>query len=211
MLVAAGLAALVTTASATSLSITNKNIREVWSSIEFTNAAATIRCRVTVEGTLHENTIAKVERSLIGYITRATLGRPCTGGTAWIYNGVETNEVLGGTLANSLPWHITYEGFNGSLPTPEAIRILIVLARFKLRATFLGITLLCVYRTTSTQNLTVAANLGSGGRVTSVAASSAELTSETAGGCPRGRLRSPAGDGAFWLLGTTNAVSITLI
>lgn len=207
----AALAALVSTASATALSITNRNIRAVWSSMEFTNAAATVRCRVTLEGTFHENTIAKVERTLIGYVTRADLRRACTGGTAWIYNGTEVNEVLTGTLTNSLPWHITYEGFNGNLPTPSAIRILLILARFKLRATFLGITLLCVYRTTSTQNATGTANLGAGGAVTNLEASTQELTSETGGGCPRGRLRSPAGDGVVTLLGTTNAVSVTLI
>ena len=211
LIATAALAALVGSASATRLSITNRNIRAVWSSMEFSNSASTLRCRVTLEGTFHENTIAKVARSLIGYITRAEIRRPCTGGTVWLYNGVETNEVLTGTLPNSLPWHITYEGFNGELPTPTAIRILLILTRFKLRATFLGITLLCVYRTTSTQNATGTANLGAGGRVTNIEGSSAELTSESGGGCPRGRLRSPAGDGILTLLGTSNAVSVTLI
>ena len=128
-----------------------------------------------------------------------------------MYNGTEVNEVLGGTLTNSLPWHITYEGFNGALPTPSAVRILLLLLRYKVRATFLGITLLCVYRSTPTQNFTGTANLGAGGRVTNLEASSQELTSESGGGCPRIRLRSAVGDGIVTLLGTANAVSITLI
>lgn len=205
----------VGTAAATRLSLSNRSIRVVWSSFEYVTggeAGPTIRCRVTLEGSFHESTISKVEASLIGYITAAQVRRPCTGGTAWFYNGSESNEVLTGTFTTSLPWHITYEGFNGALPTPSAIRMLLILGRIMARGTFLGLfRLLCAYRSSSSQNITITYNLGAGGGVTNPQISSAELTSESRGGCPRGRIRSPAGDGTLSTLGTINAVSITLV
>lgn len=67
-----------------------------------------------MEGTFHYRTIVKVERSLIGYVTRAIFGRPCTGfGEMWEYNGTEGSLT---SNVNSLPWHFTYDGFNGTLP-----------------------------------------------------------------------------------------------
>ena len=209
LVAAAALAALVGSASANRLSITNRNIRVTWSSLEF-RGPVTVRCRVTLEGTFHANTIAKVERSLIGYVTAVTVARPCTGGTAWAYNGSEVNEVLGGTFPTSLPWHITYEGFNGALPTPSAIRILLALARFELRGTIFGIPALCTYRTGAAGNATGTANLGAGGRVESLSASGT-ISSEDPSPCSAGTFQSPAGDGRVTLLGTTNAISVTLI
>lgn len=209
LVAAAALAALVGSASANSLSVTSRTIRVVWSSFEFTKPV-TVRCRLTIEGTLHENTISKVSGSLIGYITAAAIAHPCTGGSEWVYNGVERNEALGNAvLPSSFPWHLTYEGFNGSLPTPTAIRILLTLARFLLRSSPFGIPILCLYRTGSNGNATLTGNLGVGGRVTSVRASGT-IRSET-GGCPERTLRNPEGDGIATQLGNSNSVSITLI
>ncbi len=210
LVAAASLAALVGSASANRLSITNRNIRVTWSSLEFSGAGRTVRCEVTLEGSFHNNTIAKVERSLIGYVTAIRVKRPCTGGTAWAYNGTEVNELLGGTFPNSLPWHITYEGFNGSLPTPAAVRILLSNAKFLIRSTFFGIGVLCVYTTGANGNATGTANLGAGGRVESLGAGGS-ISSESGGACPVGSFLSPGGDGRVTLLGNTNAISVTLI
>ena len=211
MLATAALAALVSSASANNLSITNRSIRVTWSSLELTGFATSVRCRVTLEGTFHNNTIAKVSGSLIGYITAATVAHPCTGGSAWAYNGTERNEALGNAVfPNRFPWHISYEGFNGALPSPSAIRILLSLARFTVRATFLGVPVLCTYLTGGANgNATGTANLGVGGRVESLRASG-RIRSET-GGCPEGNFTSQTGDGIVTLLGTTNSVSVTLI
>lgn len=211
LLAAITLAGCVSAASATRLSITSRSIRAVWSSLEFSTGASPWRCRLTLEGTLHESTFAKIAASLIGYVTAAQIGHPCSGAQMWVYNGTEVNEVLTGTFSSSFPWHITYEGFNGTLPTPSGIRILILLARFMLAARFLGITILCAYRTSPTQNLTGIANLGSGGVVQNVEASSQELRSEGAAGCPMFRARSQAGDGRLTVLGTSDSISLTLI
>ena len=209
LLAATTLSVLVGSASANRLSVTNRSIRMTWSSLEF-RGPVTIRCRLTLEGTLHENTIAKVERSLIGYVTAARFQRPCTGGTMWSYNGSEVNEVLGGTLPTSLPWHITYEGFNGALPTPTAIRILLALWRYEVRGVIFGIPVLCTYRTGAAGNATGTANLGSGGRIESLSLSG-NIASEDPSPCASLAFQSPAGDGRVTLLGTTNAISITLI
>jgi hypothetical protein len=88
-LVLAGLAAAVllcsylAPASARSFSIENRNIRAVWRELTFEQkresepAVGQIRCHVTMEGSFHESTIAKVAGALIGVITRAIVAHPC--------------------------------------------------------------------------------------------------------------------------------------
>lgn len=210
LVAAAALAALVGSASANRLSATSKSLRVVWSSLEFVGPV-TLRCRVTLEGSFHENTIVKTSGILAGYITAAVVSHPCTAGSVWAYNGTDRNEALGNaTVPSTLPWHISYEGFTGTLPTPTAIRVLLQLSRFLARASFFGIPILCAYRADAVNgNVTGTANLGAGGRVTSLVASG-RIRSET-GGCPEGSFSSPAGDGTFTVLGTSNSVSITLI
>jgi len=112
----------VATASARNLSSSSQTLRVTWASLEFVaSEVSTIRCRLTLEGSFHSRTIAKVARSLIGAITRATVAHPCTGGEAWVDNGVEA--APGGSI-NRLPFHITYEGFSNILPN---ITLLILL------------------------------------------------------------------------------------
>lgn len=41
----------------------------------------------------------------------------------WIHNGIE--RPLGAERATSLPWHLTYRGFTGTLPNISEVRILI--------------------------------------------------------------------------------------
>jgi hypothetical protein len=67
------LAGAVSSASARIISSSNQNIRVTWASLEF-SGSVTIRCPVTFEGSFHARTIAKVARSLIGFVTRASIG-----------------------------------------------------------------------------------------------------------------------------------------
>jgi hypothetical protein len=202
------LATCVGLASANNLSVSNQNVRAVWGTLEFSGAGATIRCPVTLEGSFHTRTIAKVVGSLIGHITRAVVARPCAGGTAWTFNGSERNEVLGSTtFPNSLPWHITYEGFGGALPTPSSIRILLRDARFQIRATVLGITLLCVYTTGTAGNATGTVALNGSG-VASTITASGSISSSSGGLCPTGSF---AGVGNVTLLGNTTSITVRLI
>jgi len=67
---------------------------------------------MTLAGTFHSNTISKTMNSLIGYITSASLGT-CSGGRATI-------------LRETLPWHIVYSGFTGTLPNIRSVNMDII-------------------------------------------------------------------------------------
>jgi len=103
----------VGSAQANRLSTTNKNWRAVWSRLVFQNGTSNlVTCPVTMEGSFHSATIRKVLGALIGYVTRATAGRPCSGGAATVNQA-------------SLPWHVTYEGFETALPNITEIFLLL--------------------------------------------------------------------------------------
>jgi hypothetical protein len=118
------LATAIGTASANRISITNKTFRQIWRPLTFGDGGINIACDVTLEGSFHYNTLLKVARSLVGYITKAAVAHPCAGsGEVWADNGVEEGGL--GPFANSLPWHVTYEGFEGRLPLIEGFRQLL--------------------------------------------------------------------------------------
>jgi hypothetical protein len=120
------LAAAVGSASARSFEVNNQNIRITWASLEFNGSefAEPVRCRVTLEGSFHTRTIAKVREALIGAITRATVAHPCiTGGEGFALNGVERTP-------NTLPWHVQYDSFEGTLPRISAITVILSRSSF---------------------------------------------------------------------------------
>ena len=191
------LASAISTASARSLSVSNPNIRAVWSNLELVSPGiVTVRCRVTLEGRLHSSTIAKVERSLIGAITRADVDtEACTNGRAR-------------PRTETLPWHVTYEGFTGTLPNITAIILLLSRIRFQLIVPGL-----CTgdYGT-STTNITGRANLNASREITSLEAVEGRNSVGLNSGsffCPgSGLFRN---SGVVTLLGTTTRIRVTLI
>jgi len=204
------LGALVSNASATRLSSNSQTLRATFSSLEFNGEGiAIIRCPVTLEGSFHSRTIAKVERALIGAVTRAVVKQEsCTNGIGAAFNGTERYN--GTTSPNTLPWHLTYESFSGTLPNISAVNILLSRFRFGLRdnAGF------CTGQYgTSTDNITSAANLGAGGAVASLVPITGRNTASLArrdGGiaCPSGRM---TGTGSVTQLNSSATVNITLI
>jgi len=118
-LVAAALfATAISTASARSLSVSEQNIRLTFASLEFASELVTLRCPVTFEGSFHSRTIPKVERTLIGYFNRIPVKEEsCTNARMRMKNP---------------PYHITYEGFTGTLPNITGILLLLRLVRFEL-------------------------------------------------------------------------------
>jgi hypothetical protein len=113
---AALLAAATSTATANRLEISNQGIRVVWSNVvlgALGGGGNTLTCRVTLEGTFHSRTIVKVSGALIGYITRARVQEAACRGSENIPNAKAT------VLQETLPWHIDYLGFVGSLPNPS--------------------------------------------------------------------------------------------
>jgi hypothetical protein len=120
------LASAIGTASANRISLTDNTFRQIWRPLSFAGGGLNIACNVTLEGSFHYNTFVKALRSLVGYVTRAAVEHTtgCAGsGEAWADNGVENAGL--GPIANTLPWHITYEGFEGTLPIIEGIRLLL--------------------------------------------------------------------------------------
>ena len=194
--------AVTGTASARSFSITNRNFRVIWTSLEFTNETSfgTVRCRVTMEGSFHSSTISKVEKALIGHVSRANVaGERCTGGSATIDQ-------------TSLPWHVTYSGFTGTLPTTiRTIRVLLNGPRFEIREG--GIFRLLCRATVETNNQ------ARGEIILTANEEAANISPDintniplTGAGCPEnGRFSSPAGDGRVTLLGNTTRIRVTLI
>jgi hypothetical protein len=101
--VALAFGALVSASSANRLAITARQWQATWNKMRFIGFV-TIECHVTLEGSFHSRTISKVLEALIGYITRVTIDSTnCTNGSA---RG----------LTETLPWHVRYGGFSGTLP-----------------------------------------------------------------------------------------------
>jgi hypothetical protein len=116
------LGALVSSAGARNFSVSNQSMRVSYREVTFTGGATDTRCQVTLEGSLHRTTMPKVSGSLIGYITSAILG-PCETGTSTI-------------LRETLPWHIRYHGFAGTLPNITLIRTHIIGFAWRFREVF---------------------------------------------------------------------------
>ncbi|HEU4721160.1 MAG TPA: hypothetical protein VFS59_07325 [Gemmatimonadaceae bacterium] len=193
----------VGTASARNLSISNPNIRVTWSNLEFVGTV-TIRCQLTLEGSFHRNTIVKERGTLIGAVSRATIkSESCT------------NARL---RTQAMPWHLTYEGFRGTLPNIEEVFLL--LARFLfLLERVLGSTVECRYGT-ATDNLSFATinEAGGTGNLVLVAGRATATLLEARGETalircsPSWQMRAGATDGIVRLLtSATTRIRITLI
>jgi hypothetical protein len=116
----------VSSASANRLSLTNPRIRVTWTALRAIDEVGNTRvsCPVTIEGSFHSATIRKVEAALVGYITRAEVrSASCSGGKANILNA-------------SLPWHMTYDKFEGVLPSITSIWLLLHNIAFEVEVFF---------------------------------------------------------------------------
>src|SRR5215212_74507 len=127
------LAVGVATATANRLQASSQLVIATWSQVSFEigPGIGTIRCALTLEGSLHGRTFAKVREALLGYLTAASIQTPCTNGELHL-------------LAETLPWHLRYESFTGTLPRLTSIRFRLV--EFNLWFTNFGFR--CLYRST---------------------------------------------------------------
>jgi len=197
------LAAITTAvASAREFESSNQNTRIVFRPVILhASNGDSVSCTITLEGSFHYRTIRKVEAALVGYITRAIVDTPnCRSGPNTGIRAV--------ALTETLPWHITYVDFSGTLPN--------VTLRFKLNNTsfaLLGVPIIgtCRYRaspngiiggpvgreiTEGTRNATITVEEG------------ASIRSETFS-CPAGQFTS--GPTPIVQLGTTTAITVRLI
>ncbi|HEX5146187.1 MAG TPA: hypothetical protein VFV85_04125 [Conexibacter sp.] len=159
-----------------------------WSSLTFSGLGGliTIRCPVSVAGSFHSATIAKVRGSLIGNVTGAILDQSrCTGGTATLLNGTERLP-SGSTAANTLPWHIIYDSFTGTLPNITGVRVGLVGLALLVNVSILGSTVSCLYLATAREPAFGTALLEAG-RVTGLRAeegTSVPVATGQPGACP---------------------------
>lgn len=168
-LLVAALAALVlsaaaSTTSANHLSISSQGFRLIWTPLTIAGQAESgfrVECNATLEGSFHRPTTEKFAGNLLGYIVRPSL-ESCVGGTATF-------------LAETLPWHITYGAFTGSLPNITG-----VIADFSgvsVGASELGVP--CLMRTEAAQPVSATAIRGESSTVTGVRLDETDLIPAT--------------------------------
>jgi hypothetical protein len=190
----------VSAATAGRISTSNTKFRVTWASVRFFTAESEVevRCPLTLEGSFHSATLRKTRGALIGALTRGIVkGDACAGGTVTV-------------LQESLPWHVTWESFRGTLPRIEAVAFL--LRRYEFRLEVSSITCLYLDQNRPEENLAISATVNpETGQITTTTVLGGRYASWRSGSafCPRRGLFEGAGQ-AF-LLGNTTRITITLI
>jgi len=199
------LGAVAASGSARSLSLSSRTFRATFLEMTFREEAeggiAEVECPVTLEGSLHSSTIAKVVGTLIGYITRVeNIPAACTGGSMVL-------------LSTTLPWHIRYESFAGTLPTITSVTVQLIGFSFLMRVSTLFGVVECLYRSTATTPTTMALNRNAAGVVSTLSMGGrAPLFLRLAGSritCREAIVTGPGG--RFTVLNSTTAITLTLI
>jgi len=207
------LATAVAGASARNLSVSNARFRIAWAPLSLNEPGGLgLRCNTTMEGSFHTATIAKVARSLIGFVTRLRVAQETcrtslfTSARVIPWNGEEVS--LGATIGQSLPWHITYEAFRGTLPTITGVVLLLRGMRLRIETPATG----CLgdYGRAET-NLRFIMNVfnGEATTLTPEPNPTIPLLHEIIPECPVSLGLS--GNGTITLLGTTSRIRVTLI
>jgi hypothetical protein len=193
------LALSVATASAARLSVTNQSISISWSALRFNEGRAV--CPVTLEGSLHARTVAKSSGVLVGYIQRARTSR-CSVGSA-VFLSPEDGQTT------SLPWHIRYDSFSGTLPAITRVRWHI----FGLSYRILKELELCLYASDATHpallDLTREGRTGAITTATFFGTEAIPLVSGGIGVCEQSGLL--GGSGTVTLPGSSTQITLTLI
>ena len=189
------LAAAVGGASAGRLSITDRTSRIIWRRWDINSSSgSTVSCTLTMEGSFHSGTIHKRFKALIGHITRAAVNA-CTGGTATVRQ-------------ETLPWHRTYMGFDGTLPRPTRIRSLF--SGLSADVTSGGVT--CGVRTETGNNATGSYVIEAGGGITELSWDTETAIRPTSGGFLCEIITFTfAGSGAYTRLGSASTATLRLI
>lgn len=185
-------------ASANKLSYSNQGFRIMWARLTFSESGGglPITCPVTLEGSFHSATLAKVISALVAHITRASIGS-CQEGHATI-------------LSASLPWDVSYQSFSGTLPSITGVRHALLGAAFQVEPAG-GTGIVCLATTGGRYPAAGDANREAGGNITSLSPD-AELPIPIVGSplCPPFGVFSGTGE-VFALGSSTTRVRLTLI
>ena len=189
LVAALALCAASAAASAGRLSFSTRTFRATWSpmSLGF-NGEFSMQCNITFEGSFHSATFAKVERALIGHVTRASITEcPLT------------------VLAGTLPWKVAYYSFSGTLPRITSIKIGFVGIGIRVNLTCLAVSTEAEPWTVDMQRIVET------GVVTQLAAEPARGI-PVEGFCAGERLRfTTGGTNSLTVLGAATAITLTLI
>jgi hypothetical protein len=192
------LAAAVSTASANRLSLSERGFQTIWTAPLSGGGGGEIasECQITLRGSFHSATLAKVAAALVGHIFGATVGSCITGGTT--------------VLRETLPWHLRYQSFTGTLPRITGVTLQNIGASFRVEE---GFGQACLYRTTATNPSRLIAEIEANGLVTGLRADETATIPMT-GPFPCELTENAStfrGTASFTRTGTTNLISIRLI
>lgn len=191
------LALAVGSASANRLSYSEQNFRIVWTRLIFSESGGgfPINCPVTLEGSFHSRTFAKTRDLLGGFITNAVVNNAaCSEGHATI-------------LRASLPWHVTFQSFTGTLPNITSVRYNLIGAAFQIEP---GLGLVCLASSSVTSPAAGSASREAGGNITSLQPDSSLAIPVTGALCPESGIFS--GSGEVFVQGSSERrVRLTLI
>lgn len=107
---AVALAAATSSATANRLALNETGFVMSWGGFTFSGGGSSIICSLTLRGGFHSRTITKTLNGLIGTITSARAGGCLGDGTVTVLTG-------------TLPWHVTYGGFGGRLPSISTMNL----------------------------------------------------------------------------------------
>jgi len=210
LIVVAALAVAVATASAGRFQFSGaeRGFRLVWPtfniSMSWNNNPRATTCPLTLEGSFHATTMRKVIMTLIGYITRASMPEAsCTVGPTEF-------PVRATLLRETLPWHVRYAAFAGTLPTITSMKL-----------QFTGVSIFihensvvewsCLYRTNAEAPMQYQFVREAGGAITAVNAEPVRQTAPLVGGFLCGESMTYEGNASLTQAGLTNKVTLTLI
>jgi hypothetical protein len=200
---ALALAAAVGTASARQLQFSSQTIRTAMTLRLEAGITATSVCPVTLEGSFHSRIISKLSGDLIGYITSAATEKArCTSQRSLFFaqpDSTPENE--------SLPWHIRYDSFTGTLPRITGIRLQLIGLKLKILLTS------CEFQSSTARPayllMTVAAETGRIEAIRFLEESSIPRIPIT-GSCPQATAIL-AGRELLTVLGTTTSITVSLV
>lgn len=189
------LAATISTATANRIAFDEQGFRQPMTEFTVSESGGgfAVSCRITLEGSFHSRSISKASEALIGYIRTAAVEPLCIEGRMRI-------------LTETLPWHVRYESFSGTLPNITGINLRDVGMALAIEK---GLSAVCLLKAT-TANPAKSTLIVSGGVIWELDFSSSATIPSTGMFCPfaTGRF---SGFGAFGRARTTSIIDVTLV
>ena len=188
------LCAQIGAASARNLSLSNQTFRSTFREMRFIGSGRTLTCAMTLEGSFHARTVAKVLNTLMGFITRAA------------FNEASCLNATFRVRTETLPWHVRYLGFTGTLPNFREVLVNFERFGFDVTAEFVGFSVTCSYRTTPVRG---SFTREAGGALTESRIAGSGLVPDQGFPCGEGALE--ARSTSLTVLNSTTRITVTLI